>query len=480
MTLKENRISYSILLLFIVVFFSGMCVSSCNAQESATPIIPSQKVFVLNSYHGGNLWTESTMEGIKSVFNRNPERVELYIEYLDSNRVEKKGYLRDIYSLYRLKYGGTKIDAIIVTDDEALKFMLDWKDFLFPDVPCIFCGVNDCNLTTNNSDYIGVFENSKLKNTIDIASSLQPEKDNCIVISDRTITGQIFNSTINELIPSYENRLSFTIVDSINMSDLQMMVSSLEDNAFILFLTFNRDKSGKYYENEESLRILSTESKVPIYSIYSCYLGKGIVGGDLTEGFHQGRIAAEMTVRVLNGENITSISPINDPPSRIMFDYEYLEKFYIDERSLPTNSTIINEPLDYIPLDPKIFWAIIIGILLLLLTVATLTINTLKRKHAEAALIESEAKYKDLSERQREALEQIEKNLEHMAILNDHIRNPLTIIVGLADLDGGAIREKIIDQVSVIDSIINKLDQGWLESQKIRDFLQRHYSQKKS
>ncbi|NYT06070.1 MAG: PAS domain S-box protein [Methanomicrobiales archaeon] len=75
----------------------------------------------------------------------------------------------------------------------------------------------------------------------------------------------------------------------------------------------------------------------------------------------------------------------------------------------------------------------------------------------------------------RQAFEQIEKNLEQFAILNDHIRNPLQTIVGLADLEGGPMAEKIFVQAKEIDAIIKRLDIGWLESEKIRQFLHKHY-----
>ncbi|MBN1194062.1 MAG: PAS domain S-box protein [Methanomicrobiaceae archaeon] len=75
----------------------------------------------------------------------------------------------------------------------------------------------------------------------------------------------------------------------------------------------------------------------------------------------------------------------------------------------------------------------------------------------------------------RLVLEQIEKNIEQMAVLNDHIRNPLQAIVGLADLQGGEMAEKIFGQAQEIDRIIHRLDIGWVESTKIREFLVKHY-----
>ena len=80
-----------------------------------------------------------------------------------------------------------------------------------------------------------------------------------------------------------------------------------------------------------------------------------------------------------------------------------------------------------------------------------------------------------MRKREQEVLRQIEENLVSLAILNDHIRNPLTVIAAHADLQDGDIRETILSQVDQIDEIIRKLDQRWLESAKIRDFLIRHY-----
>jgi sensor domain CHASE-containing protein len=79
----------------------------------------------------------------------------------------------------------------------------------------------------------------------------------------------------------------------------------------------------------------------------------------------------------------------------------------------------------------------------------------------------------------REAYEQIEKNIEQFAILGDHIRNPLAVIVGIADLTGGTSSEKILEQAKAIDRIIDQLDRGWIESEKVREFLRRYYSNDK-
>jgi PAS domain S-box-containing protein len=82
---------------------------------------------------------------------------------------------------------------------------------------------------------------------------------------------------------------------------------------------------------------------------------------------------------------------------------------------------------------------------------------------------------KQMEMAKRKALEQIEKNIEQFAILGDHIRNPLAVIVGLSSLAPGDITDKIVMQAREIDRIITQLDMGWIESEKVRDFIKKYY-----
>ena len=89
---------------------------------------------------------------------------------------------------------------------------------------------------------------------------------------------------------------------------------------------------------------------------------------------------------------------------------------------------------------------------------------------------------RDITEREEvehlkmEAFRQIESNLQQFAILNDHIRNPLQGIVGIADLMKDPLALKIISHARVIDEIVKKIDRGYIESEKIHEFLRKYYN----
>ena len=60
-------------------------------------------------------------------------------------------------------------------------------------------------------------------------------------------------------------------------------------------------------------------------------------------------------------------------------------------------------------------------------------------------------------------------------MINDQIRNPLSSIAVLNELQGGQHEDKIFDQIRTIDELINEIDNSFVKTDKIRLFLVKHY-----
>jgi PAS domain S-box-containing protein len=71
------------------------------------------------------------------------------------------------------------------------------------------------------------------------------------------------------------------------------------------------------------------------------------------------------------------------------------------------------------------------------------------------------------------AISQIDKNLAQLAALNDEIRNPLTLISMSAGFLEGEHQHRILEGVRMINSLVDRLDLGFTESEKVRKFLKR-------
>jgi signal transduction histidine kinase len=82
----------------------------------------------------------------------------------------------------------------------------------------------------------------------------------------------------------------------------------------------------------------------------------------------------------------------------------------------------------------------------------------------------------EMEELKKYAFTQIEKNIEQFAILGDHLRNPLTAIIGLCDLlEDQKTAEKILARAREIDNLITQIDQGWIDSEKVRKIIRKYY-----
>jgi len=69
----------------------------------------------------------------------------------------------------------------------------------------------------------------------------------------------------------------------------------------------------------------------------------------------------------------------------------------------------------------------------------------------------------------------IDKNLLKMAILNDKIRNPLAIILSSCETCKGNMQEQVNNAVNTIHDMISQIDNGWVESEKVRKYLHKYY-----
>lgn len=303
-----------------------------------------KQVLVLNSYHHGMRWTDGIISGIASVMGNN-DTVDLNYEFMDTKRNASPEYIQKLFQLYRYKFMGKKFDLVITSDDDAYNLARKYHFELFPQVPIVFSGVNFFQPNDIRHDKLvtGVVEAVDIGKTLELALRLHPGTRRIVVVNDMTSTGESNRKLLNTVLTGFPS-VQFDFYEDMNMSELQERIGKLTPDSLIFLLSFNRDKSNNVFSYEESIRRISARSKVPIYSVWDFYLGSGIVGGMLTNGFSQGEIAAKMGLRILKGERPENVPVVMTSPNRYMFDYRYLKQFAIDPDTLPEQSLIINRP----------------------------------------------------------------------------------------------------------------------------------------
>jgi ABC-type uncharacterized transport system substrate-binding protein/putative methionine-R-sulfoxide reductase with GAF domain len=343
-------------------------------------------VLLINSYHQGYKWTDDITRAIVATFDEQ-DSVNLRIEYLDTKRIDSAEYLEGVYQLFETKYAKSQPDLIMSSDDVALNFLFKYADKLFPNVPVVFTGANyfDETRLQGYDNVTGISEEADIAGTLDLALNLHPGVQTIMVVNDTSVTGQKVRAVFTGLIPHYPN-LKFEFLENVSMQEVQERLTTLTPDTLVLVTLFFRDGDGKFYEYDQFTSIIAESSPAPVYGTWDFSLGYGIVGGKLTSGYTEGERAAKLALRILNGEDPRTIPVEKQAQSQYMFDFTVMEKWGIDEDSLPANSVVLNRPISFYEENKTLIWGVFGGFILLVFIIVFLAINNNKRRLAQAEL----------------------------------------------------------------------------------------------
>ncbi len=349
-----------------------------------------KEVLLLHSYHKGYVWSDDISKTIEKNFSKF-NNIELTTVYMDTKRVADPIYLDKLANLYKQQFKKRNFDLIIASDNNAFDFAIKYHEYLFKELPVLFCGINNFDkalLDENNmKKYMtGVVEQVDLEKNFELISDLHPKLNKLLIINDRSKTGLAVKRDLRNIIPKYEEKFEVEYIDKMEIENLKEKVKNLGKNDAILFVLLFKDTTGKYFTYKQSFKEVKAVSPVPIYGLWDFYLNYGIVGGLLTSAIAQGDAVSNMALKVLNGVSIQNIPTLEKSPNLYMFDHNELKRFDIDISKHVNDFVIINEPSSVYKQFTKIIITAVVIIMILSVIVLTLRANIQRRKKVELAL----------------------------------------------------------------------------------------------
>ncbi|WP_242844597.1 sensor histidine kinase, partial [Clostridium novyi] len=375
--------------LFIFIFFNG------SRYEVFAHDITPKHILIINSYDKCIKRSEYLIDKLIPILKSSNESLDINIEYMDTKSFNNSEYIENLYTFYKEKFHQKKFDLIISIDDDSLNFLKKYSKSLFPNTPIVFTGANLFNksILKNNPFFTGMIECPPLKETIDMALSLNRTTKNVIVINDTSTKGLSLKKSLDDIIPSFKGIVNFIFLDNINLLHNKEFLNNYCKNSIVLLLSgFTTDYSESIFIDNDT--ILSTKDfNIPMYSIWEMFLGHGVLGGKMISREKEAEILGNTALRILKGENPNAIPIINTPIGNYKFDYNLITKFDIPITLLPYKSSFINlKPLSYT--IPKI---LVLSFIIFIITLCIFLSMSLYEKHnTRTALIESEKRLRTL------------------------------------------------------------------------------------
>jgi diguanylate cyclase (GGDEF)-like protein len=393
--------------------------------DRASALESTKRVLFISSYSESFDSVPLQIEGIKGVLS--PEDIELDIEYMDTKHFDTKENLELFHSTLKYKLEHSEpYDAVIVGDDSALQFAVDYQNELFPQLPIIFLGINDLDRakSAGENPYItGIIEEISIKDNINLALRFNPDASRVVAVVDNTITGvgdheQFLAS--QEYFPDL--KFETLVASDYTLDEMAERIEALKGDTILLYLSMYVDKTGSNITISEASDFFNQHSKVPVYRASIGGVGEGIIGGKMVSFEESGRMAANMVLQVFNGTPVEDIDVVEESPNYYILDYQLLKKFNIDISLAPKGTTFVNRNISFYEQNKHLVWIVSGIISLLTIFTVILVIDNLKRRSIEKALKESHERltqtYEELAATEEELRDQNIKIKEHSEKIN--------------------------------------------------------------
>lgn len=427
--MRKNPYIIGTLQFFFIVF----CLSFWGTTAQAAEM---KRVLFISSYSYSWDMVPPQMEGVRDGLG---EDVELDFEFMDTKRVDDEESLRLFHDglKYRLEHV-EPYDVIILGDDAALVFALEYQEELFAGIPMVFQSVNDENLVARamqNPYVAGVIERLSVSKTIELGRMINPNATKVVAILDNTLTGEAERHRFF----SYEDQFPELEFSEINTSELttsklRQAIRNVDDNSILIYVVMTEDASGKRYSNREVVNLLTSVAKVPVYRMVEGYgIGEGLIGGNVVSMYTSGEMAARIAMDIMAGVDPSGLTEVLDSPNKYYVDAQIMEKYEVSLSVLPEDTDVVNYEGTFLEQYKAVLIpaAVLLGVLIIVVIVVG--IDNIRRRKLLSQLENARKTIETAS--QHDFLTGISNRSKFMSDLSELVEAGVPCTVIMVDID---------------------------------------------